>query len=186
MGRQPMISLDAFQLINTWVDDRREQLISLCARLVEAESVNPPGDTRRAVAVLEDFLSGEGVAFERIARVAAKPNLVAGIDGSAPGRHLVFNGHLDTIPTGDPAAWSVPVHALTRKEGRLYGHGMGNMKGAVAGPALTRGPGVAQGRPSRTRTGRATPIPREGLRPPRWSLRRSRPKRRWPGIARCP
>ena len=131
-----MISLDAFQLINTWVDDRREQLISLCARLVEAESVNPPGDTRRAVAVLEDFLSGEGVAFERIARVAAKPNLVAGIDGSAPGRHLVFNGHLDTIPTGDPAAWSVPVHALTRKEGRLYGHGMGNMKGAVAGLAL--------------------------------------------------
>ena len=131
-----MTSQGAFRFVSTWVDARREQLVSLCARLVEAESVNPPGDTRRAVAVLEDFLSGEGVAFEQIARVAAKPNLVAGIDGSAPGRHLVFNGHLDTIPTGDPAAWSVPVHALTRKEGRLYGHGMGNMKGAVAGLAL--------------------------------------------------
>ena len=131
-----MISQDAFQLVGTWVDARREELVSLCARLVEAESVNPPGETRRAVAVLEDFLSGEGVVFERVARVAAKPNLVAGIDGSAPGRHLVFNGHLDTIPPGDPAAWSVPVHALTRKEGRLYGHGMGNMKGAVAGLAL--------------------------------------------------
>ena len=131
-----MTSWDALQLVNTWVDARREQLVSLCARLVEAESVNPPGETRRAVAVLEDFLAGEGIAFERIAGVAAKPNLVAGIDGAAPGRHLVFNGHLDTIPPGDPAAWSVPVHALTRKEGRLYGHGMGNMKGAVAGLAL--------------------------------------------------
>ena len=131
-----MTSRDAFQLVSTWVDARREALVSLCARLVEAESVNPPGETRRAVAVLEDFLSGEGVAFERITGVAEKPNLVAGIDSSAPGRHLVFNGHLDTIPPGDPAAWSVPVHALTRKEGRLYGHGMGNMKGAVAGLAL--------------------------------------------------
>ena len=131
-----MTSRGAFQLVRAYVDDRREKLVSLCARLVEAESVNPPGDTRRAVAVLEDFLSGEGVAFERIASVAAKPNLVAGIDGAAPGRHLVFNGHLDTIPPGDPATWSVPVHALTRKEGRLYGHGMGNMKGAVAGLAL--------------------------------------------------
>ena len=131
-----MTSADAFQLASTWVDDRREELVSLCARLVEAESVNPPGETERAVAVLEDFLSGEGIAFERISRIAAKPNLVAGIDGFAPGRHLVFNGHLDTIPPGDPAAWSVPVHALTRKDGRLYGHGMGNMKGAVAGLAL--------------------------------------------------
>ena len=131
-----MTSQGAFRFVSTWVDARREQLVSLCARLVEAESVNPPGETRRAVAVLEEFLSGEGLAFEQIARVASKPNLVAGIDGSAPGRHLVFNGHLDTIPTGDPAAWSVPVHTLTRKEGRLYGHGMGNMKGAVAGLAL--------------------------------------------------
>ena len=59
----------------------------------------------------------------------------------------MFNGHLDTIPPGNPATWSVPVHALTRKEGRLYGHGMGNMKGAVAGLALASGPGVAQGTP---------------------------------------
>ena len=75
-----MTSPDAFQLVGTWVDARREELVSLCARLVEAESVNPPGETRRAVAVLEDFFSGEGVAFERIARVAAKPTLAAGID----------------------------------------------------------------------------------------------------------
>ncbi len=131
-----MNSREAVQLVGAYVERRRKALVSLCARLVEADSVNPPGDTRRAVAVLEEFLSGEGVVFERVAEVAAKPNLVAGIDGSAPGRHLVFNGHLDTIPPGDPAAWAVPVHALTRKEGRLYGHGMGNMKGAVAGLAL--------------------------------------------------
>ena len=142
-----MISRDAFQLVNTWMDDRREDLVSLCARLVEEESVNPPGETGRAVTVLEDFLSGEGVAFEWIAWVAAKPNLVAGVDGSAPGRHLLFNGHLDTIPPGDPAAWSVPVHALTRKDGHLYGHGMGNMKGGAPGSRSRTAPALRRGGP---------------------------------------
>ncbi len=127
---------DTFEEVGRYVDERREDLVSLCARLLEAESVNPPGETCRAVGVLEDYFSGEGIACERIARVETKPNLVATIAGAAPGSHLVFNGHLDTIPPGDATAWSVPVHALTRREGRLYGHGMGNMKGAVAGLAL--------------------------------------------------
>ena len=131
-----MSGSETFDAVVRYMDERREDLISLCARLVAAPSVNPPGETLRAAAVLEDFFSGDGIACERIARVEAKANLVATVDGAAPGPHLVFNGHLDTIPPGDEARWSVPVHAQTRKEGRLYGHGTGNMKGAVAGLAL--------------------------------------------------
>jgi succinyl-diaminopimelate desuccinylase len=33
---------------------------------------------------------------------------------------------------GDLSAWTVPVFELTERDGRLYGLGMGNMKGAVA------------------------------------------------------
>ena len=122
--------------VHLYVEERREDLVSLCARLVEARSINPPGDTRQAAAVLERFFSDEGIPVERVSAAPSKANLVASLDGAAPGRHLVFNGHLDTIPPGDEGAWSVPVHALTRREGRLYGHGMGNMKGAVAALAL--------------------------------------------------
>ena len=127
---------DAFGEVDRYVDERREDLVSLCARLVAAESVNPPGETLRVAAVLEDFFAGEGIRLDRVARVEAKPNLVGTVDGSSPGRHLVFNGHMDTIPPGDEKAWSVPVHALTRKDARLYSHGMGNMKGALAALAL--------------------------------------------------
>jgi succinyl-diaminopimelate desuccinylase len=127
---------DSFDEVNRYVDARREDLVALCARLVEAESVNPPGETTRVAVVLEEFLGGHGIALERAAKVAHKPNLIGVIEGTGPGPHLVFNGHMDTIAPGDQSAWSVPIHAQTRKEGRLYGHGMGNMKGADAALAL--------------------------------------------------
>ncbi len=63
------------------------------------------------------------------------PNLIARVEGNGPGPHLVLNVHLDTMPAGDEAAWSVPPFQMTRADGRLYGLGMGNMKGAVAAMA---------------------------------------------------
>ena len=36
------------------------------------------------------------------------------------------------MEAGDETAWTVPVMSLTRRDGRLYGLGMGNMKGALA------------------------------------------------------
>jgi len=44
----------------------------------------------------------------------------------------VLNVHLDTMPPGLQDDWTVPIWQLTRTGGRLYGLGMGNMKGAVA------------------------------------------------------
>lgn len=114
-----------------------EDLRALCRDLVAARSENPPGRTVEAAAVLEGFLARFGVRCERLARDPEKPNLVATVEGGArPGPHLVLNGHLDTIPPGDPAAWSVPTFELTERDGRLYGLGMGNMKGGLAALAL--------------------------------------------------
>lgn len=118
-----------------FVNHQQERLIALCAELVAAASVNPPGDTTAAAVAVAGFLAEQGLASDQPRRTAHKPNVVATADGRAPGRHLVFNGHLDTIPPGDEAAWSVPPNEMTRRDGRLYGLGMGNMKGAVA--ALT-------------------------------------------------
>ena len=40
-----MIVEQSIDQVNRYVDERREDLVALCARLVEAESVNPPGET---------------------------------------------------------------------------------------------------------------------------------------------
>ena len=60
------------------------------------------------------------------------PNIVVEVPGAEPGPNLILNGHLDTMGPGDPSRWTVPQFELTPRDGRLYGLGMGNMKGAVA------------------------------------------------------
>ncbi len=51
--------------------------------------------------------------------------------GDGPGRRVVFNGHLDTYPVGDAAAWTTDPAGEIRG-GRLYGRGGADMKGGIA------------------------------------------------------
>ena len=131
----PDIATAAAQ-VDPFVERQRPALIQLCADLVAARSVNPPGQTSEAAAVVQAFLAERGVNCETLAKVEHKTNLIAQNDGAGSGRHLVFNGHLDTIPAGEESAWSVPIYELSQRDGKLYGIGMGNMKGAVAAMAL--------------------------------------------------
>jgi succinyl-diaminopimelate desuccinylase len=114
------------------IDAAREQLVALCGELVGAVSVNPPGRTVEVAAIVRRYLAREGIAGEQIAADAEAPNVVATLGGRGAGRHVVLNAHMDTMEAGDQAAWSAPVASLTRRDGRLYGLGMGNMKGALA------------------------------------------------------
>lgn len=118
------------------VTAREDLLVGLCADLVAAPSVNPPGDTRAVAAVVAGFLGAHGLAPQVVAARPDTPNLVAVCDSGRPGPHLVLNVHMDTMEPGDEAAWTVPPFRLTERQGRLYGLGMGNMKGAVAAMAL--------------------------------------------------
>lgn len=122
--------------IDAEIDAARGPLFDLCARLVSADSVNPPGRTAGVASVVRDWLVQEGVPAEIVAADAEAPNVVASAIGAAPGRHVVFNAHMDTMEPGDEALWSVPPFALTRRDGRAYGLGMGNMKGALAAMCL--------------------------------------------------
>jgi succinyl-diaminopimelate desuccinylase len=57
-------------------------------------------------------------------------NLFAKIGSGKP--HLVFAGHTDVVPPGREANWSEPPFAGVLKEGKLFGRGAVDMKGAVA------------------------------------------------------
>ena len=45
---------------------------------------------------------------------------------------LVFLGHTDVVPSGPESAWASPPFSPTIHDGRLYGRGAADMKGAVA------------------------------------------------------
>lgn len=113
------------------IEAERETLVGLCGRLIAAPSASPPGRTVEVARIVEEFLNRGGIQTEIVAEDPEAPNIVAHV-GEGRGRHIVFNAHMDTMQPGDETRWTVPRYELTRKEGRLYGLGMGNMKGGLA------------------------------------------------------
>ncbi len=109
------------------------RLHGLLRDLLRADSINPPGATEAAARVALAAL--DGLAPQVIAARSDKPNIVVDL-ANGPGPHVHLNAHLDTVPPGDLAAWSVPLHDLTVRDGRLHGLGAGNMKGAAAAMIL--------------------------------------------------
>jgi acetylornithine deacetylase len=58
--------------------------------------------------------------------------VVIGRAGRAGGRRVILSGHLDVVPPGDPATWTVDPWGAEVRDGRLYGRGACDMKGGVA------------------------------------------------------
>lgn len=122
--------------IRAYAEAERAALLDLCAELVAAPSPQPVGDTTEPIAVLTRVLRAAGLAPEIRQCDPRKPNIVCSFEGARTGPHLVLNGHVDTLNPGDEKAWSVPVYALSRRNGRMSGLGIGNMKAGSA--ALTK------------------------------------------------
>src|SRR5262249_7591111 len=59
-----------------------------------------------------------------------RPNVVARLEGSPAGPHLLFDGHLDVVPAGN--GWSQDPYTATVRDGRLIGRGAADMKGGIA------------------------------------------------------
>ena len=56
---------------------------------------------------------------------------VVGRFGSGSGPVLVLNGHVDVVPAGDLTRWAHPPFRATVENGRVYGRGATDMKGAL-------------------------------------------------------
>lgn len=107
-------------------------VVELAGRLVAAPSPNPPGDERAAAAVVLEALAERGLpGAQTISRAAERPNVLLTLDFGPGGRHLCLSGHLDTKPVGS-ARWQTDPFTATVADGRLYGLGAVDMKGAIA------------------------------------------------------
>ncbi|MHA7879673.1 MAG: ArgE/DapE family deacylase [Saccharospirillum sp.] len=62
----------------------------------------------------------------------SKYNLVAPMNAGAPGKTLVFNGHLDVVPAVPFDMWTRPPNEPWQHDGWLYGRGAGDMQAGVA------------------------------------------------------
>ena len=111
-----------------WVEEDRDVFLNFLGEFVRAKSPNPPGDTREAGALVERFLSDHQLPFRIIAPNPEMPNYVGNFHGSRPGRHVVFNGHIDVFPLGDAGVWTQDPWGGAIEDGRMYGRGVNDMK----------------------------------------------------------
>ena len=110
-----------------------ESVDRLLRDLVAIDSVNPTlvpgaaGEAAIARRLVQEFNAiGLHVEVQEVA--PSRPNVVAILEGRAPGRSLMLCGHLDTVGVAGMATPFVPVE----KDGRLYGRGAQDMKSGVA------------------------------------------------------
>jgi acetylornithine deacetylase/succinyl-diaminopimelate desuccinylase family protein len=111
-----------------------KEIIELLARLVKAPSY--PGIPHQEKAVVEElrgYLEAQDIELIITEISDGRPNLLAVLRGSRPGPHLLFCGHTDTVPPN--VLSSGDLCASFEKEGRLYGRGTADMKGALAAMA---------------------------------------------------
>jgi succinyl-diaminopimelate desuccinylase len=106
--------------------------VELTQALVRCPSVTP--DAGAALDVVERELAALGFACHRLlfeeAGTAPVDNLYARLGDTGP--HLAFAGHVDTVPPGDLATWSVDPFAGELRDGAVWGRGAADMKSGVA------------------------------------------------------
>src|SRR5438105_155971 len=128
---------------------RERELIEFARELVAIPSPAPPGDERKVAERAQHEMKRLGYeGIQTIAMEAERPNLVGEIGGG--GQVLMLNGHIDTKPPGDLSEWETGPFDPVIREGRLYGLGSADMKGAVAamvyaGSAIAEAGGLPNG-----------------------------------------
>ena len=107
--------------------------IRLLKQLIAIDSINPSlvagaaGEAAVARALVEELRSiGLTVEIQEVA--PGRPNVVGTLEGKAPGRSLMYCGHIDTVGV---SGMSRPFDPAER-DGRIYGRGSQDMKSGVA------------------------------------------------------
>jgi len=106
--------------------------VELSRALIRCPSVTPID--AGALDIMHKTLAGLGFACHRLPFAAPGTadvdNLYARLGRASP--NFCFAGHTDVVPVGDRTQWAVDPFAAEIRDGRLYGRGAADMKGAIA------------------------------------------------------
>ncbi|MGI6855742.1 M20/M25/M40 family metallo-hydrolase [Mesorhizobium sp. 1B3] len=119
------------QQILEWIARDEKDLIRFFSQLVQCKSPNPPGDTTAAMRHVQHFLKEQNLAYREVNARDTWPNMIASFDTGRPGRHLMFNGHLDVFPASNQPGWTDDPWSGKVADGRIWGRGTGDMKAGL-------------------------------------------------------
>jgi acetylornithine deacetylase len=111
----------------------RDRLVETASRLVNVPSFT--GDEEAAARLMVELFESLDLQVQWQQVEEGRANALGTWPGAGGGKSLMFNGHLDTSYSGrEPWLRDVPGFQpqAFERDGRLYGLGISNMKGAVA------------------------------------------------------
>jgi acetylornithine deacetylase len=111
----------------------RDRLVGTASRMIDVHSFT--GDEENMARLMVDLYEELGLQVQWQQVEEGRANTLGTWPGSGGGPSLMFNGHMDTSYSGrEPWLRSVPGFQPQAfvEDGRLYGLGISNMKGALA------------------------------------------------------
>ncbi|NPD87339.1 MAG: M20 family metallopeptidase [Asgard group archaeon] len=108
----------------------KQDVIPILKKLINIKTENPPGFTIEAVQYLSNIFNEVGIKNRIQAYGEKRANIIA--EYGEGEKTIILTGHLDTIPAGDETKWKFPPFSGKEEEGRIYGRGSTDMKGAIA------------------------------------------------------
>jgi succinyl-diaminopimelate desuccinylase len=133
--------------VDNWLDQHLNDLVNFICKLVRIDTSTPPGRNYDKIAeAITSKLSEAGIETETheipeeiflegmrrngITDISGpRINVVANLKGNGKGRVLT-NGHIDVVPASSEG-WSVEPFSGSVRNGRIYGRGSSDMKGAI-------------------------------------------------------
>ncbi|SEA35578.1 putative selenium metabolism hydrolase [Thalassobacillus cyri] len=107
-------------------EQRQKDVIELCQSLVKIKSYS--GEEDQVAETIQKYAEERGVD-EVITDEYGNVLLIW--NGDRPGPTVLFDGHIDTVPV-QKDQWSVGAFSGEVKDGKIYGRGTSDMKGAVS------------------------------------------------------
>ena len=107
------------------------ELVRLTTELVGMPTENPPADYREIAPYVKALYESIGLETKIVAGDPNKPNVCARLKGTGESDEvLLLSGHTDVVPAG--AGWATEPYKATAIDGKLFGRGTVDMKGALA------------------------------------------------------
>lgn len=110
--------------------NKADELAHAVRTLVRAKSYS--GEEGAAVAAARSLFEAYG--YDEV-HVDQYGSIVGVMNGNRPGPTVLFDHHIDTVPVPDPTVWTQDPWGGEVVDGKLYGRGTSDMKGAL-GAAL--------------------------------------------------
>lgn len=106
---------------------RETRLANLCSSLIRTRSYS--GEEGQIILQLQQIFQDKGCSDIHIDEFGS---ITACFKGKRPGRKLLFDSHVDTVPVSDPSQWKYDPFGGEITRDRIYGRGSSDMKGALA------------------------------------------------------